>query len=98
MKTLTINITDEAFELLKAIDKAGYAEYRDAEYSSLEEFKNSDLFLNKTRDEQWFVGRNFGGTYALVSELEKYGLVDTDDMAWNITYILTDFGKYAIKQ
>jgi hypothetical protein len=39
MKTLTFQISDEAFELLEKINKVGYAEYRDTNYSSLEEFK-----------------------------------------------------------
>ena len=92
MKTLTFQITDEAFELMKKIGR-GSAEYRDSEWSTLEEFKKSDVYNTHGKTEEWFLNRNFGGTYHLIDELYKYGLVDSDGESWHMTYILTDFAK-----
>jgi hypothetical protein len=67
MKTLKFNLSDEACELLKSIKKGG-AEYRDTEHLTLEEFKESQLYKDGMRTEQWFLNRNFGGTLYLISE------------------------------
>jgi hypothetical protein len=97
MKTITFQISDEAFELLQKIGN-GAAEYRDTEYNTLEDFKNSDKYKTGLRTEEWFLNRNFNGTYHLIDELSRYGLVDSDGMSWHLTYILTDLGKQALKQ
>jgi hypothetical protein len=97
MKTITFQISNEAFELLQKIGN-GTAEYRDTEYNTLEDFKNSDKYKTGLRTEEWFLNRNFNGTYHLIDELSSYGLVDSDRMSWHLTYILTDLGKQALKQ
>ena len=97
MKTITFQISDEAFELLTKIGSGG-AEYRDTEYNTLEDFKNSNEYKIGLRTEEWFLNRNFGGTYHLIHELSRYGLVESDGMSWNLTYVLTDLGKQALKQ
>jgi hypothetical protein len=97
MKTITFQISDEAFELLTKIGN-GAAEYRDTKYNTLEDFKNSDEYKTGFRTEEGFLDRNFGGTYHLIDELSRYGLVDLDEMSWHLTYILTDLGKQALKQ
>ena len=62
MKTLTFQISDEAFALLIEIGN-GSAEYRDTEYPTLDDFKNSSYFKKGLRSEQSFLNRNYGGTY-----------------------------------
>lgn len=91
-----LSISDEAFELLQKIEKHKCAEYRDPEFSTLEEFKMNSLYLDRKRDEEWFLNRNFGGTYYLIEELLKHNLID-DDMAWNITYRISSLGKEVLK-
>ena len=93
-----IEISDAAFELLKEIEKNGYAEYRDREYPTIEDFKNSEEYKNGTRDVEWFKGRNFGGTYYLIHELTRYNLVDNNYEAWHLTFETTDIGKELIGQ
>ena len=79
---IEIEISDKAFELLKAIDKNGCAEFRDSEYDSFEQFKQSKEYLtpapNGFRDEHWFRGRNFCDLKDL-EDLHKYNLIDDGD-------------------
>jgi len=96
MVKLSFEISDEAFDLLKKFGD-GHAEYRDTEYSTLEDFKKSETFTHKVRDEQWFLKRNFNGTYHLIPELTKYGLVELDYDSWHKTYFVSDFGKEILK-
>jgi len=100
MKELTLSFTlsDEAFELLKTIEKQGYVEYRDAEYDTLEDFLNSDLSKNEIRTAEWFLSRNANGTYYLIPELYKYNLIEDDDMSWHLTYRLSNLGAEILKQ
>lgn len=93
MKKIEFEISEEAFDLLKKLSKEKYFEYRDTEYSNIDEFKNSEEFKSGLRSTEWFLKRNSGGTYYLIDELLKYGLVDSDGVSWHITYVLTDFGK-----
>jgi hypothetical protein len=72
------------------------SEYRDTNFSSLEEFKESDIYKNGVKSEEHFLTRNYGGTYYLIDELSKYNLVDCDGESWHITYIVTEFGKEII--
>lgn len=98
MKTISFNISDEAFELLKKIHDSGFAEYRDTRYYSIEDFKASDEFKNGFMTEETFLKRNFGGTYYLIEELLQFNLIDSDYISWHTTYILTDFGKFVISK
>lgn len=43
--------------------------------------------------ESSFNRRNEGGFYAICMSLFNKNLVESDDMAWHSTYVLTDFGK-----
>jgi hypothetical protein len=100
MKKITFEISDEAFNLLK---KLNAAEYRDTEFETLEDFKNSEEYKSGKKTEEWFLNRNYGGTLYLIRELEECGLVEHDCESWHITehdceswhitYIVSDFGK-----
>ena len=87
---LEFEISDEAYDLLQKIG-IGYAEYRDTQFETVEEFKV--LNDNGNRTIESFLTRNYGGTYYLIRELDKYGFVTSDYESWNLTYQLTDFGK-----
>jgi hypothetical protein len=93
---IAFEISDSHFDLLKKIDNEKFVEYRDTEYETLEEFKDSDVFKNGLKDENWFLKRNGDGTYHLTSELESYGLIESDGDSWHLTYILTEFGKKVV--
>lgn len=99
MKQLTYSFTlsDEAFELLKRIQK-GCAEYRDTEYETLADFLASDEHKDGLRTIEWFLNRNANGTYYLIPDLLKHNLIDSDGMSWHITYCLTDLGKEVLRQ
>jgi hypothetical protein len=97
IKQLTFQISEDAFNLLKKIGE-GAAEYRDGEYQTLDDFKNSDEYKMGKRTEEWFLNRNYGGTLYLIYELNNYGLVEPNFDSWHLTYILTPFGKEMIKQ
>ena len=90
---LSFEVNEDSFNLLKKINEKGYAEYRDHEWDTLEDFKKSDTFLNGVRTEEWFLERNFGGTAYLLVDLIKYGLIESDGESWHLTYIVTEFGK-----
>ena len=90
---LSFEVNEDSFILLKTISKMGFAEYRDHEWDTLEDFKKSDVFLNGTRTEEWFLERNFGGTYYLIDDLFEHGLVESDVESWHLTYFVTNLGK-----
>ena len=100
--THTFEISEAAFNLLKEIDKIGYAEYRDTEFETLEEYihsKNWDGNHPPTKIQiENFKSRNFGGTYYLTTELCKFNLVELDDMSWHTTFVVTEIGKQVIQQ
>jgi hypothetical protein len=95
---LDIHLSDDEFNLLKEIEKCKYAEYRDTEYESKEDFLKSPDYLQHNRSLEWFMCRNFNGTYYLLNKLVEYNLIETDFDAWHITYTITDLGKLFIKQ
>jgi hypothetical protein len=90
---LSFEVNEDSFNLLKTIDEIGSAEYRDHEWDTLEDFKKSDVFLNGTRTEEWFLERNFGGTYYLIDDLIGHGLVESDGESWHLTYVVTNLGR-----
>ena len=90
---LSFEVNEDSFNLLKTIDKIGFAEYRDHEWDTLEDFKKSDVFLDGKRTEEWFLERNFGGTYYLIDDLLDHGLVESDGESWHLTYVVTNLGK-----
>lgn len=94
MKTISFQISDAAFELLQELDKGGYAEFRDPEYRSLQDFLNSE---DVGRGEEWFMKRNHDGSLYLIEELDYYNLVEPDFDAWYRTYKISEFGKEVLK-
>ena len=94
---LCFSISYQSYHLLKEIEKAGYAEFRDNEYNSLEEFKNSEEFKSGKRTEEWFKDRNFCD-YKDLTELIENNLIDHGDgMSWHLTYYVSEFGKKILK-
>lgn len=90
---IKIELSQEAFDLLKHIEKIGGVEYRDREYETKEDFLKSDTHLVNNRTLEWFLDRNENGTYHLIDELLVYGLVDMGDkMDWNTTFYITELG------
>lgn len=98
MKTISFNISDEAFDLLTNLNISGAAEYKDIHYNSIEDFKLSMEYSNGFMSTDSFLKRNFNGTYYLIPELLQFGLIVIDNMCWHTTYILTDFGKYIVSK
>jgi len=95
---LEFEISDDSFESLLKIEKAKYAEFRDNEFESLEDFKKSKLFIEGTRSEDWFRARNFCD-YKDINELIKYGLIDSGDgNSWHPTYYVSEFGKEVLSK
>lgn len=97
MKTLQFQISNEAYNLLKELNKGISAEYRDIHSETIDDFLASEDYLNHNRTLESFLVRNHGGTLKLMYELLAYGLVDLDYDAWHQTYIITDFGKKVLK-
>lgn len=100
--TLTIEISDKSFELLKRLEKEKFAEFRDIEFDSVEEFKKSTLFktdtVGKVRDEEWFYRRNFCDLKDMDELVENDLVDDGNGMAWHRTYYITDKGKLMLEQ
>lgn len=96
--TLTIEISEKSFELLKQLEDGKGAEFRDSEFISLEHFKESDLFKENKRTEDWFKARNFCDMLDF-QELITNGFVDDGNgMAWHTTYYISDLGKQILEQ
>ena len=95
---LLFEINEDSFNLLKKINENGYAEYRDHEWNTLEDFKKSDHFLNGVRTEEWFLKRNFGGTAYLLDDLIGYGLIESDGESWHLTYIVSKLGEKILEK
>lgn len=93
-----IEISEEAFKLLLDIDKADLAEYRDTEYSSLEDFLENRSVDEENETEEWFLNRNFNGTYYMIYELAEAELIDLQYLCYFITYTVSDKGREIIEQ
>jgi len=91
-----VELTEQELNLLKSLYPDYLAEYRDTQFDTLEQFKNSKL--KEIFSEQVFLERNHNGTYYLINNLLKYGLVESDGESWHLTYRITDFGKKLIEQ
>lgn len=98
MVEVKFNLSDQALQLLKDIKNKGYAEYRDNNHNTVEDFLISNDHLVHKRSLESFLDRNFNGTYHLIAELSGYNLVDSDEDSWHPTYVLTEFGKEVLKQ
>lgn len=97
--TYKFKISEKTWELLLSLNgDYKYAEYRDAEYDTLEDFKSSDEFKEGRRTEEWFLNRNHNGTLSLMRELNVHGLVENDYDSWHMAYVISNLGKEVIKQ
>ena len=91
-----IELSKEAFDLLKKIDEAGQAVYRDHHYETTDDYLDW-LELNDTQynelEKERFLRRNFGGTFYLTGELLMYNLIEDLEGSWHLTYIISEKGK-----
>lgn len=95
--TKTYEISDDEFNFLLKIKNKSYAEFRDTEYNNLEEFKlNSSLA--SCRDDNYFLSRNFGGTYPIASKLYGLGFIEDVEDSWHITYKISELGLEVVEQ
>lgn len=93
---IEIEITEEALELLKGVDEAGYVEYRDSEFDTYDEYvyhKHTRGIIENIRSEESFNSRNFGGTFLLIQELAEADLMECVDGAWHPTYTIGEWGR-----
>lgn len=97
MKKITFEISDDAFDFLLLLKEKGFAEYRDSEFDTLEDFKNSSPFKNGLRNEEWFLSRNFNGTFYRTHEPYELGLIELNDMSWYLTFKLSELGKKVLE-
>jgi|ERR1039458_5412428 hypothetical protein len=92
-------LSDEAYQLLLDIQKSGNAEYKDTEYPSLENFiEDRESSYGKT--DEWFLKRNFGGTYYLIGELLEVGVINynIEKVIWSQNFCISDMGVAVIEQ
>lgn len=93
--TLTIEITNKEFEVLKKIKEERIAEFRDEELS-WEEYCEKNKKLIESKPDVWteerFLKRNFGGFKKEVLSLHDKDLVQLSDDAWHLTFELSDLG------
>jgi len=104
MKSLTvttiIDISDEAFNVLKKIYDEGYAEFKDTQYDSYDEYFKAAM------NEKWlpmsmerFNKRNFGGVkYEYINELCEANLISNVSDAWHLTYKINSLGKKMLEE
>lgn len=89
---VTLLLSQQEYDLFFAIAKAGRAEYRDTEFETVNDFKNSGVFSGIWTLE-WFMERNFNGTFYLINGLLENHLIEPVEEAWHSTYKLSDFGR-----
>lgn len=95
MKTISFTISLKSFQLLQAIHLAGYAEFRDHNVRSFEDYKKTNDFIVGGRTEESFKKRNFCDIQDLDELIENH-LIDHDYDAHHVTFVVTDFGKKAL--
>lgn len=90
---IIIEISDKSIELLKRIkEHKGWVEFKDAQFDSLEEYKQTDAFKAGIDTEQRFFNRNFCEQKDL-KELICAQFIEHNMDSWTLTYVLTDLGK-----
>lgn len=94
---LELELTQDQVNFLKQLKKVKVAEYRDPEYSTLQEFQRDEHDPGRG-DDEWFLDRNFNGTYYLVEELYNMKLVKLVEDAWLESYELTDIANKLFEQ
>ena len=88
-------LTLAEYGLLRHIAENEYAEYRDTEFETVEEFRKK-VKPHHCMTEEQFMQRNCDGSYYLTPRLLELGLIDSDDNAWHSTYKLSEFGKLVL--
>lgn len=97
--TLTIEISEKSFELLKQLEDGKGAEFRDYEYDSLEEWKEKEQwFKDGIKTEDYFKARNFCDMIDFEELIENDLVDDGDGMAWHRTYYISEKGKKMLEQ
>jgi len=93
--TTEILVSEEALDLLKKVDEAGYAEYRDIGHDSYEDYVNAHKSMGREniRSEDSFNIRNFGGTWPIMEELVEADLMEYVEDAWHTTYKVGEWGR-----
>jgi predicted transcriptional regulator len=96
----TFEISDEALALLNDLESKGYAEYRDHEYETTEDFLQSNDYIENggIRKLEWFNERNHNGTYKYAMELYSFGLVEDVKDSWHTTFQISELGKVVLSQ
>lgn len=89
---LTFEISLKSFQLLQAIQITGYAEFKDHNVRSLEDFKKTNDFISGFTTEHHFKQRNYCDIQDLDELIENH-LIEYDDDAHHVTYVVTEFGK-----
>jgi len=84
-----IELTEEEELLLIRCEKQGCLEYRDSETPTLSEFREQGL----PQSEDWYLGRNEGGTYKQAESLYEKGLIEDYTDAWHLSFQISDKGK-----
>jgi hypothetical protein len=98
--TLEIELSEQAVDLLRKIDNNGYAEYRDPVFRNIDElrkYKSRRSDIDGLTEADYLI-RNFGGTLYLTGELYLYGLIESDDDCFHLTFYMTELGKVFLKQ
>lgn len=91
-----IELTHDEFELLQKINTCGYAEYRDTEWETLEDFIKHKSETNWSQED--YLYRNFDGSFHIASRLEEVGLLFNDPDSWHLTYLVSELGKQLLAQ
>jgi hypothetical protein len=97
---IEIEISEQALELLKKVDEAGFAEYRDCEFDTYRDYvyhRTCKGLLESIRSEESFNSRNFGGTWLLMEELVEGDLMEHVDDAWHTTYKVGEWGSKVLE-
>lgn len=93
----TFEISEEALELLKSLEKGKWVEYRDYEYETTKAFLDSEDYKSGRRSLEWFLGRNEDGTFLLCKELWDNDFVEDVPDSWHTTFRISDLGRKILK-
>ncbi len=94
--TLTIEISEKSFELLKRLETEKIAEFRDSEFDSYQHYKECVDKIDQYHNEESFYKRNFCDLKDF-HELIINDLVDDVDGSWHISYKVSDNGKLMLQ-
>ena len=96
---IEFELSQPAWDLLVSLaaDDDVYAEYRDSEYQSLDDYKANRALQPTKQMIENFLKRNHGGTYHAIIELYKLSLVEPVENTWHVTYKISKLGKQVVK-